>query len=281
MCRILAISSAGEIPESVPLSFRFLADTGRTPYGTREETLRQHQQPGHRGGWGIAVSRGGSWQGTPRISDVDRVVGLGDASANGSGFAEAIDVFDLSGPGVLVAHLRRPSRSEICNRNTHPFQEGRYVFCHNGAVPWLKEEDRDAETEIQRNDTRGLFRRILTRVHDEQSVNEALLATIAEVHARDRQVPEERKYTSLTSVLSDGQDVWVVRDVNLARANPNTEYFTMFLATSTSVPGLAIACQEPIQPGGPLRPLDWEPMSPRELVLLRNGVVIRREPIPA
>jgi predicted glutamine amidotransferase len=198
---------------------------------------------------------------------------------DGSGFSEAIDSFDLAGPGVLIAHLRRPSFGTACNRNTHPFREGKYVFCHNGAVSSLKHEDRGTENESLKNDSWALFQKILGRIRGGESAEAAVLDTIAEVHAGDQQLPDDQKYTSLTSVLSDGKDVWVVRDVNSNRANPNAEYFTILLSTSTDLPGVAVACQEPIQLAKGMPYLSWKPMKTRELVVLRDGAIVKREPI--
>jgi Glutamine amidotransferases class-II len=234
------------------------------------------------------VSKGGQWLGEPRISDVDRDRRLGDASAKDSGFMEAIRAFDLSGPGVLVAHLRRRGSGDICNRNTHPYRDGKYVFCHNGVVPWLANEDRDAPSDSARNDTHALFQRVLDKVRHGSSEERALLGTVAEVHQRDSGLPSTEKYSSLTSVLSDGHTSWVVRDVNLSKEPGKPEYppiadrlYTMFLAEPADLPGVAIACQEPIPLGAGSPPAPWDAMGPLELAVIRNGVVVKREPIPA
>ena len=287
MCRIMMISSAGKIPGSIVPSFQVLADRGRTRWGTKEETLQQGKPTGHRDGWGIAVSKDGQWLGLPRVSDVDRDPRLGDASAEGSGFVATSEAFDLSGPGVLIAHLRRQGSGSICNRNTHPFRRGKYVFCHNGGVSWLASEDREAPSEDAKNDTHALFRRILNKIEAGSSEESALLDTIAEVHQRDLELPWREQYTSLTSVLSDGHTSWVVRDVNLLDEPGKPGYsqiadglYTMFLAQPTVLPGVAIACQERIPLGVGAQPAAWQPMSPLELAVIRDGAVVKREPIP-
>lgn len=289
MCRIMMISSAAGIPGSVLPSFQLLADGGRTGWGTTQETVQKGKPTGHRDGWGIAVSKDGQWLGAPRVSDVDRDPRLGDASADGSGFVAATEAFDLSGPGILVAHLRRRGSGTICNRNTHPYRDGKYVFCHNGVVAWLASEDREAPDEATRNDTRALFGRILNKIRDGSSEESALLDTIAEVHQKDLELPWKEKYSSLTSVLSDGHTAWVVRDVSLldepgkpGEYSPRADrYYTMFLAQPDDLPGVAIACQERIPLGEGKQPAAWQPMGPLELAVIRDGAVLKRRPIPA
>ncbi len=281
MCRILAVSTSGHIPEEYAFSFKELADVGRTIYGTKAETERRGKPTGHRGGWGLAISREGTWLGEPLLSDVDRDPGMGDASARDSGYAEALNSCDLSGPGVLISHLRRPSSGQVCNRNTHPFRQGKYVFCHNGAISWLAQEDRSAPSEGLRNDSRAFFNRILTRLSGGSSAEQSLFDTCAEIHKEDLRVPMPERYTSLTCALSDGQTLWVVRDVNPAQEAAGERYFTMYLARTDPRSPTAVACQEPISVASSGTLGAWESLGTRELVSIRNGTVVNRTKLPS
>ena len=275
MCRILAISSAGRIPEGFARSFRRLAKTGNTIHGTYEETVKQGRTPGHRGGWGLVASRNGEWLGMPTISQVDKDQGFGDASENRSGYTEVIDSLDLAGPGVLIVHLRRPSSGDICNLNTHPFAKEGYVFAHNGGVPWLTEEDKEAGALSQRNDSRALFQRILIAISERESVENALASIVSAVHQDVRN--KARPYSSLTSVLSDGRTLWVIRDVNPRKGTAAGRYYTMFLSTSTDAPAVPLACQEMFS--DVVAPGEWTPMRDSELAVIRDGVIIERRPL--
>ena len=275
MCRILAISSAGRIPTEFARSFRSLAETGNTIYGTYEETKSQGKPTGHRGGWGLVVSRNGQWLDKPTISQVDRDKSLGDASKPHSGYLAAFDSLDLTGPGVLIAHLRRPSEGDVSNLNTHPFSRNGYVFAHNGGVPWLAEEDRETGTPSQRNDSRALFQRMLTAIADGGSVENAIDRVISAVHRDERN--KTRPYSSLTSVLSDGRTLWVIRDVNPSKGSTAKRYYTMHLATSVDTPNVVVACQEELS--SEAGRVGWKPMLECELAVIRDGAIVKTQPL--
>ena len=275
MCRILAISSAGGIPTEFARSFRSLAETGNTIYGTYEETKSQGRPTGHRGGWGLAASRDGQWLGSPRISQVDQDESLGDASNPHSGYLETLEAFNILGPGVLIAHLRRPSEGDVCNLNTHPFSRNGYVFAHNGAVPWLTEEDGEAKAPSQRNDSRVLFQRILAAMAEGDSVENAVESVVSTIHRDGRN--KTRPYSSLTSVLSDGKTLWVIRNVNPNKGSAAKRYYTMHLGKIADTPKVVVACQEVLSYGSAA--MEWKPMKECELAVIRDGAIVETRPL--
>lgn len=238
MCRILAVVSRKAVPADLLLSFRQLADTGKTykDFGCPQP----NPKPGHPDGWGIAcVGQDGEFYARsavkatadPKYEDAVRRLGR-----------------TCSPPVLLLAHLRRAShRDSIQEQYAHPFRrevDGRIVFfAHNGGIEGFGIRDGRIDTQY----TLGRFLDALGR--EERPLPEFKQAIAKAKESIDAEFP--RKVESHTFLMLDGNRMIAHRD-----ARTCVPYFTLH---ETKTEEMRVVCSEVL----PTLPGRWR--------MLRNG----------
>ena len=84
----------------------------------------------HRDGWGVAYYMGNA----PHLIKSETQALSSNLFTKVSGVVSS---------ETVVAHIRRATKGENHVLNTHPFQFGRWIFCHNGNIDKFSEH-RDA-----------------------------------------------------------------------------------------------------------------------------------------
>jgi glutamine amidotransferase len=129
---------------------------------------------------------------------------------------------------ALLAHFRKASSGALTLDNTHPFVADGWAFAHNGTIRGGYAEKFGGSA--GGSDSRAFFGRVRARL--DRGPVEALRAALREVHDGGY------AYSSITTLLTDGQRFWALRDV---RERPDE--YTMHVAHTG---GRAILCQERI-----------------------------------
>ena len=211
MCRMLAfMGNPGQVKELL-LTFQGLALHGNSPDGK-----------GHRDGWGIGYYAHGIV-----------LAKKAECAAESRKYVEAAAEAARKSPHILLAHLRKASpNTPITDGEVHPFQIGRYLFCHNGSIT-----RNDGLPLGETLDSILFFRKIR-----ETSFTEAV------AYFRDV------TYTSLTCLLTDGTRIWAYRE-----CTEREDYYTLYYSTHQNS---VIVCSEPI--------LDyqWTPMNNKQLITI-------------
>lgn len=209
MCRLLGIAS------SEPTDFKIcLKESPRSLAALSRE---------HRDGWGMAVfDEPGGWRiekGVVCAGEDERFHRLAAGSRG----------------AVFVAHVRQKTVGETSLVNTHPFQQGRWVFAHNGTVKdiaWLREHTsapRAAEIRGE-TDSERLFAWLLTRL-DEAGVahGPASHETDRAIGRAARSARERQHFGAFNFLLSDGSTLYAHRfgrTMHLLERGPHDEVRT-------------------------------------------------------
>jgi glutamine amidotransferase len=191
MCRLLGIAS------SEPTDFKIvLRESPRSMAALSRE---------HPDGWGIAVfDEPSGWR-------VDKgIVCAGDD--------ERFHHLAVGSLGtLLVAHVRQKTVGETSLLNTHPFEQGRWMFAHNGTVKelaWLRAHASAARLAELRGETDSelLFAWLLTRL-DEAGVAHAPASpeTDRALGAATRAARERQGFGAFNFLLSDGATIYAHR----------------------------------------------------------------------
>ncbi len=223
MSRLLGAVSARPIPAKLLLTFRALADAGRTPkdFGCPQPDPK----PGHPDGWGIAC-----------VGEGEEVYRRGARKATADpAYEEAAKAVArmTNPPFLLLAHVRRsPRRDQIKEEFSHPFRrevDGRPVFfAHDGAIEGY-------EVRENRTDSLAIFDRLLEALGSEPRAEAEFKQAAAQAKAGlDEAFP--RKVTSYTFLMLDGSRIVAHRD-----ARTCVPYFALH---ETTRDGLEIVCSE-------------------------------------
>lgn len=211
MCRMLAFTGQYRTVEDLLYKFQKLAVTGKSLDGK-----------GHRDGWGIGWYNNG----------VHLLKKAECATSNN--YLDAVKAATHGGPRLLLAHIRKASPgTPVTDKEAHPFQEGNYLFCHNGSL-----YSRDGQP-LPELDTVLFFKKI-----QETSLKEAITYF------------KNFKYTSLTCLLTDGDTLWAYRDFT-----EKEDYYTLYYLKTDK---FILFCSEPILPGR------WVLLKNGELVTVSN-----------
>jgi predicted glutamine amidotransferase len=179
MCRLLGIVS------SESTEFRMILKES-----PRSMASLSHE---HSDGWGIAIhdEEAKTWhvnKGVERASD--------DA---------AFQELAVGSRGeLLVAHIRKRTVGHTSLENTHPFQQGRWIFAHNGTikdVAWLRDQTSPARaSEIRGQTDSELFFAYLLTALDAAAAGERDRA----LAAATREARNRPDFGSFNFLLSDG-----------------------------------------------------------------------------
>ncbi len=207
---------------------RMLAWSGHIEH--REELLLQFQQlsingkstdgKGHRDGWGIG------W-----YSDRIHLFKKAECAAVSTLYKDTVRRVKNENPRILLAHVRKASPgTPVTDKEAHPFQYENLLFCHNGSL--FQPDDNPLGEEL---DTILFFKKI-----NETSFEEAI------------HYFRGFKYTSLTSLLTDGNIITGYRDFK-----EKEEYYTLYYLEKEEY---VLFCSEPLIQG------EW--------ILIRNGEMV-------
>ena len=221
MCRLLGIYGQVNNWREIVTAFSIQAETGNLPPGKQDD-------PGHKDGWGITISNSSQTAMVPLIRQL--------GSAYGSaGYREALNSLPDQ-PEILLCHLRKASDNiPITLSNTHPFVDHGWGVIHNGTIYQAQSLPRDPHLVFtsEDSDTEHLFHYLLTKIKH-RPADKTLSAAIA-----DAATTFALDYTALNLMLSNGRDLYVLRNFN-----KHADYYTLYYYGVSS--GFII-CSQPIE----------------------------------
>lgn len=189
MCRLLAIKTIEGFSPQYLEAFRKLAESGKVRHGA---------EPGHNDGWGIVLYDGKK----------PRYLGREPRSAsNDPKYLEAMQTLaNYAKPGTMIAHLRKAGRNggSPSVKNTHPFIQDQWAFAHNGGITRFTIWPRGLQGVT---DSERFFRLLITRVEKSGTFEEALRWSVSFVK-------RNFEYSSLNSIVSEGNTLYAYRDCN-------------------------------------------------------------------
>lgn len=217
MCRMIAITNyAYARHEKLLESFMGLAKTGVT---------LDEDPPGHEEGWGIGWYAGKKAQvfksGASLLKEKPVCVKL---------------LQSIKHAPILMLHVRKSAwKNSATQRHAHPFTNGRIILGHNGTIRDF-EPLRDTISTNQKYlakslDSEVFFHAVTDSITRRTPLPKAVMEVAQEVH-------EYHTYTSLTSIFSDGKDLYAYRDY---QSHP--EYYSLFYAHNGSS---VVASSEPL-----------------------------------
>lgn len=220
MCRMLAFTGYTKTLKSLLLTFQMLSLHGKSI-----------DERGHEDGWGIGYYGKG-------VTLFKRA----ECAHRSEEYLTVVESLSRKNPRVVLAHLRKASPgTPLTDREAHPFQNGNFLFCHNGSL-----YQKDGSPLGEELDSILYFRKI-----QKTSLKEA----ISHFHTL--------KYTSLTCLLTDGHTIWGYRDYT-----EKEDYYTLYYTKKESY---VLFCSEPIIAG------EWVLVGNRELVTVSETLDIETE----
>jgi predicted glutamine amidotransferase len=239
MCRLLGIYGQVDSWREIAKAFSIQAENGNLPPSKQND-------PGHKDGWGITISNGSQTAMVPLIRQ------LGSACGS-AGYREALDSLPDQ-PEILLCHLRKASDNiPITLSNTHPFVDNGWGLIHNGTIYQAQSLPRDPQLIFtsQDSDTEHLFHYLLTKIK-QRPADKTLSAAIA-----DAMRALGLDYTALNLLLSNGRDLYVLRNFKKHAA-----YYTLYYYR---LPDGIIICSEPVGYNGLIQ-ADWTLMANTSLL---------------
>jgi len=230
MCRLLGIYGQIDFWQEIAIGFRQQAKCGNIP-------PVEGMDPGHKDGWGLA---GSSKDRTAMVPIIRR---LGSALESES-YREALTATDQA-PDVFLGHLRKASEDvPVTLANAHPFFHAGWAFIHNGTVYGAESLPRDASLipTSDESDTEYLFHYLLSAI-----MTNPLNSTIGETLAMAFN-SLKADYTSVNSMLSNGEDLYVISGFKTWEDYYSLHYYTL--------PTGVIISSEPIE-SSRLDPARW------------------------
>ena len=224
MCRLLGIIGQAENWREIVTAFSMQAETGHVPPAEKNN-------PGHKDGWGMAISN------LKQTAMVPLIRQLGSAFED-PGYREALHRLPDQ-PDIFLCHLRKASDIiPITLSNAHPFFYNGWAFIHNGTVFKAESLPRSKELVLTSDDsdTEHFFQYLLTKINDRpsaQSTSEAIVDAVSSLSL---------DYTSLNFMLSNGRDLYAARCFKKHDSHYTLYYYEL--------PAGIIICSEPIASKG-------------------------------
>lgn len=144
---------------------------------------------------------------------------------------------------LFIAHVRASTTGETSRQNCHPFNHGRWSFCHNGQVPHFTAIERRLEAALSDDlyvarrgstDSEMIFLTLLANGLD-LDPDGAMTATLA-------QIGEGSEPVKITCVFSDGETLYGFRYASKGKAP------TLYVSGTLDNGGTAFA-SEPLDGG--------------------------------
>ncbi len=243
MCRLLGIYGHTDIWREIALAFSKQAEFGNIP---PEET----QTPGHKDGWGIAMTN----QGRTAMIPVTRQLG---SAHEASCYRDAIYATSAA-PGIVLCHLRKASDTiPITLANVHPFVHNGWAIIHNGTVYNAESLPRDPRLEASSDgsDTEHFFHYLLTKI--ENTPPGRMARTIAEAVASIN-----TDYSALNCIFSNGRELYAIRQYRKW-----DDYYTLF---AYAFPGSLVLSSQPVELPQ-LEPDNWKPLPNNHMVRIYDN----------
>jgi predicted glutamine amidotransferase len=221
MCRLLGIYGKVGNWREIAQAFSKQAETGHVPELEKND-------PGHKDGWGMAISNRKQTAMVPLIRQ------LGSAFA-APGYREALHTL-TDAPDIYLCHLRKASDTvPITVSNAHPFFHNGWAFIHNGTVFKAAALHRDENLVLTSDDSDSeyLFQYLLTEIQDhlwKDSISPAIAGAVSSLRL---------DYTALNFMLSNGRELYTVRCFK--------KYEDHFTLSYYKLPDGIIICSEPIE----------------------------------
>lgn len=254
MCRLLGIFGQTGLWREVSLAFRLQAENGNLP---PDPTL----DPGHKDGWGMAVSDRNE---TAMLQIIRQLGSANDASS----YPEAIDTLAYQ-PDIFMCHLRKASDIiPITLPNTHPFFHKGWALTHNGTIYQAESLPRDPmfKPTSDGSDSEYFFHYLLSKIINASANQEITTIIVNAITSVDV------KYTALNSMLSNGKELYVI-----SRYKQWHDYYTL---QYYKLPNSIIISSQPIE-SPDLNPNNWQSLSNNLLLKLSSSPPrIERIPIP-
>lgn len=234
MCRLLGIYGQTSLGREVTLAFRWQAENGNLPPD-------QGLEPGHKDGWGMAVSDLNKTTMFPVIRQ------LGSAN-DAQSYPESIDAL-ADWPDIFLCHLRKASDNiPVTLPNTHPFFHEGWALTHNGTIYHAESLPRDPILipASDGSDSEYFFHYLLTQIigaSADQKISQIIANAITAL---------EVKYTALNSMLSNGRELYVI-----SRYKQWHDYYTLHYY---ALPESIIISSQPIE-SPHLNPDNWQSLS--------------------
>ncbi len=187
----------------------------------------------HPDGWGVAYLQKGTWKivkSTQAIYHDRKINSLRKVTSS-----------------VVLIHARGMDSCGVSLRNTHPFHEGKFVFCHNGLISGKINYDKKYKPKGE-TDSERLFYNILTNFdikNPARSVRTTLL--------------QFTKLTGTNIILASPQQTIVA-----VRENNYPIYFTMHIGKSKDA---IIISSEKISS---IKHMSWKPLSQGKVAVINN-----------
>lgn len=224
MCRMLAIKNFSKEEHTYIIeNFIKLAKTGKVPLDN---------PPGHLDGWGIGYYEINSAKifksAKPIIEEYNALNKLLDKIKHTS---------------IFIFHLRK-SAWENTNSiaNSHPFKYKNLIFCHNGTIKNYEKLFHHIKlnniTLRKKLDSEIFFYLIASNFIKNKDIVVSIFEAI-------NTIKQECNYTSLTSITSDGKNLYIYRDYT-----KEADYYTLYI---TKHKNSTIVCSEIID-----KNLKWE-----------------------
>jgi predicted glutamine amidotransferase len=244
MCRLLGIYGQVDRWREIVKTFSIQAETGNLP-------PERQADRGHKDGWGITIANGSQTAMVPLIRQL--------GSAYGSaGYREALSSLPDQ-PEILLCHLRKASDNiPITLSNTHPFINNGWGLIHNGTIYRAQSLPRDPQLVFtsQDSDTEHLFHYLLTQIK-QRPAGKTISAAIA-----DAITSLGLDYTALNLMLSDGRDLYVIRNFK-----KDADYYTLYCYEFSG--GLVI-CSQPVELAG-FDPGRWTLIAEKSLLRIHGN----------
>lgn len=169
--------------------------------------------------------------------------------SGGSVLSEKKDFFrtlqKIARSPVLIVHLRKSAWPDTSTADSaHPFKYKNFLFAHNGTIYDYKKLLKDIASPLRPRsnalDTEVYFRYLLNSMCLKYAV---------------RQIQKNNKYSSLTSLFSDGTNLYAYREY---RKSP--DYYTLY---SAQFGDAYLVSSEPVSPH-----LKWKILNERKLLVV-------------
>jgi predicted glutamine amidotransferase len=203
------------------MAFRELATCGMVPPDSR---------PGHSDGWGMVT-----WGNClPTYLGREPNGAMGDEKYK----LAVMKITALSKGSPVLVHLRKASVGLKIVDNTHPFVRGHWAFAHNGTIRKLN---------LKRSTDSEWFFDCLMKEFDRNGED-----MVRAIQDQVKTVRATYPYTSITFMLSNGNETFVYRD-----CSKNPSYYGMYF---TELRDSLVICQEKFFSS------DWQEVSNGELL---------------
>jgi predicted glutamine amidotransferase len=218
MCRLLAIiGKIDKKTESKILEeFRYLSKYGY---------IAPEIEVGHPDGWGMVAYE------KNKICYIKKSI---FSAYQDRKYLEAIDSLGRMKEDILMAHLRRATVGDRNIKNVHPFIFDNFTFCQNGTILGSNKIPLASKYKklIQgKTDSEKAFFLMMQKInlHKNKSKSVVQKSILNAVNF----IKNNFDYTAFNFILSDGKNVWAMRNINNKNAlvieNKLTNYYSLFL----------------------------------------------------